>query len=162
MIKGYIALYLYILFNIIMNRKGSDRMKYTEVQDIFNGLWASKIVNIYFDIIHNSIKIAIEINDTGKISNHIIEFQEVCSYFFLNNIGSKRDTFIKPESGDFLELTSINLIENIPKLKICSEEKWIEQYYSQANVAVEIWSRMLFIEANQVVIDSKIYKLPIN
>ena len=104
-------------------------MKYTDIQEKFNELWASKITNIDFNIINNSIEIAIEILDSGERSEHIIEFQEVCSYFFINNIGDKRKEFVQPENGDFLELTSINVIDNNSEIKTESQEDVRQGWY---------------------------------
>lgn len=128
------------------------------VQDKFNEMWSSKVMNLDFNMINNSISIVIEILDGGITSTHIIEFREVSAYYFINNTGDRRKEFIIPETNDFLELTSISIIEN-SDLKIDSKEEWIVQYYSKVNVMIEIWNRVLFVEANQVVIDSKIIDL---
>lgn len=134
-------------------------MKCSDIQEKFNELWASKITNIDFDILSNNISVDIEILDSGKTSKHTIEFQEVASYFFVNNTGDKRKEFVESERGDFLELTSVNIIEYNSEIKPKSQEKWLEQYYSQANIVIEIWSRLLLIEARHVLINSELYKL---
>ncbi len=134
-------------------------MRYTEIQDKFNSLWASRIIDIDFNIINNGIKITIEITEHKEKSIHTIEFHGVSSYYFVNNTALKRKEFIPHEDEDFLELTSINYIQEKIKIQMESDEEWIHQFYSEANIVIEIWSRLLFIEANQVSINYVPYQL---
>ncbi len=90
---------------------------------------------------------------------HIIEFRNVSAYFFVNNIEEQRKKFIIYENGDYLELSSINLIEGDTEIRTKSEEKWIEQFNAKANIAIEMWNRFLFLETDIIEIDSKVYEI---
>lgn len=134
-------------------------MKNEAIQNKFDFLWASKITDMKFNILNNSIEILLELTDNGVKSNHVVEFRNVSSFYFVNNIEHERKDFILPEIDDYLELTSISLIDGDTSINTKSNDKWIEQYNSKANVVIEIWSRMLFIEFEVIIINSEEYRL---
>lgn len=129
------------------------------LQNSLNKLWESKISEINFDILNNRIKMRLELTENKNISNHTIVLKNVSSYFFVNNTEKERKKFINREEDDFLEMTSISLIEGDAEIRTKAEEKWIEQYNANANIAIEIWSRFLFVETEMIEIDSCEYGL---
>ncbi|MGG4472368.1 YxiG family protein, partial [Heyndrickxia faecalis] len=62
-------------------------------------------------------------------------------------------------SKPYLELTSIDFyMGGIGEIKPSSiKEDWVNQYYSNANFALEIWDALLLIEANSIIINGNKY-----
>lgn len=70
--------------------------------------------------------------------------------YFVNNAGDTRFNIFKPDEDDYLEFTSISILEDV-KFDIESERnEWIKQYQGKANVCIEIWSKILLIEADSI------------
>jgi len=129
--------------------------------EALNHFWESIIKNIAVDILNSSISIELEIVENGESYKHTVIFKEVSSYFYLNNIGDSRLCIHQPEEDEYLELTTINYLEEgVGQIKVVSmNETWANQCFASANFVIEIWSRILFIEAKKVIIDRNEYSI---
>jgi hypothetical protein len=134
-------------------------MRNEELQSKLDEIWGSTIINLDFDILKNQILMELETVENGTKLHHKIKLMDVSAYFFVNNVHNSRKVLIPYEVGDYLELTSISLIDMDVNMVTDSEEKWIEQYKASANIAVEIWSRFLFIEAKRINLNGKDFNL---
>ena len=135
-------------------------MKDGLVQNKLNNFWEGKINKIDFNILSNKILFSLEIIENKKVTLHEIEFINVSTYYFVNNSTDKRHAFIKEDYDDYLEMTSIYLIDSDTVINLESDkEKWLTQYCAKVNIALEIWSSLFLIEAEEIRIDSEYIKL---
>ena len=131
-----------------------------EIQKLLNNLWGATIDSIDFQLLSDKISLMLSINENEIITKNKLEFREISSYYFLKDIGDDRFNFDEIEKIDYLELTSIDYYpEGIGMIKIIGEEEWINQYYSNANFALEVWNSLLFIEAKILILDGQLFKL---
>lgn len=124
-----------------------------------NLLWASKILNYDFDMLSNNITFLLETLDDGEIHRYELELKKVSMLYFVNNAGDTRFDIFEPDEDDYLEFTSISILENVA-LNIESEKhEWMKQYNGEANVCIEIWSKVVLIEVNSIVLNNESYLL---
>lgn len=124
-----------------------------------NLLWASKILNYDFDMLSNNITFLLETLDDGEIHRYELELKKVSMLYFVNNAGDTRFDIFEPDEDDYLEFTSISILENVA-LNIESEKhEWMKQYNGKANVCIEIWSKVVLIEVNSIVLNNESYLL---
>lgn len=135
-------------------------MKLEELCNEFDKILEYKINNIDFNMLTSSIKISIEDIDKRNTHKCDIIFKNVSSYYFVNDMGESRKNVFEYEEGNYLEITSIDIIEGDIEIKPKAYEKWLEQCEGSANIVIEIWSRILLIEAEKVIIAGKEYSLP--
>ena len=128
-----------------------------------NDLWESIVKDIDINISNNSISLTLEVIENGNSSNHKIIFKKVSSHFYLNNIGENRLNTNQLDEDEYLELTSINYVRNgVGEIKVSSaSEPWANQCYASANFVLEIWSKLLFVEARIIVVDESEYSVEI-
>lgn len=127
-----------------------------------NDMWASIIERYEFDILKKTINFELKTIDNGYVNRIKIVFEGVTAWYFVENVGDERlSTRFNDEKNDYLELTSIDFYKKgIGQIKATSiEEDWINQYYSNANFALEIWNALLLIEAKSIVINGERYTL---
>jgi hypothetical protein len=135
-----------------------------EIQNKLNELWAGVIDFYKFDIFKHTITLDVTVIENGEERRYNVKFKDVSAYHFYENSGEERINPLELDEGDYLELTSIQFFENgVGDIRIKSKtEKWVEQYYSNANFVLEIWESMLFIEASSIIInDVDEYKVKI-
>ncbi|MGG5255344.1 YxiG family protein [Neobacillus sp. SM06] len=131
-----------------------------DIQKLLNNLWGATIESIDFQLISDKISLMLTINDNEIITKNKLEFCEISSYYYLKDTAEDRFNLEEIEKIDYLELTSIDYYpEGIGMIKIIGEKEWIDQYYSNANFALEIWNSLLFIEAKVLILDKRIFKL---
>ena len=71
------------------------------------------------------------------------------------NLGDTRFNIFEPDEDDYLEFTSISILEDV-KFDIESErDEWLKQYQGKANVCIEIWSKVLLIEADSIELNNE-------
>lgn len=136
-------------------------MKTDNLVEVLERIYSYQISSLEFDILRNRIEINAYITPNDIKKELQIIFMGVSSFYFVENIGENRFRLIDPELNEYLELTSIGYypkgigktLVNLPK------ERWAELYYSNPNLALEIWSSMLLIEARNIIINGKEYKL---
>lgn len=127
---------------------------------LLNELWASTIKKYDFNILKNTISFELKTIDMGHEAHHQLIFEGVSAWYYVENIGARR--FITKDDEDYyLELTSIDFYKRgIGEIKPWSiSEEWANQYYANANFALEIWSSLLLIEAKSVVINGNRFEV---
>lgn len=128
-----------------------------QIKECLNDLWANVIDDINIDVYNHRIVFTTRANDIGIVKNYKLTFEQVSSFYFLENAGEDRYNQFEPEEDDYLELTSINYHpQGVGLISINSKtDDWVKQYISNANFSLEIWSSMLFVEAKRVLINDK-------
>ncbi|WP_336783428.1 hypothetical protein [Paenibacillus illinoisensis] len=132
-----------------------------DLRSQLNQLWSGVIKNINFDFLNGALSLKITVIENEMASNFDIIFQEVSAHYFIRNNGESRLTTFQVEQGDYLELTSIDYFSNgIGEITISSNgNEWVNQYFSSANFVLEIWSSVLFIEAQKMIINGISYNV---
>lgn len=133
----------------------------TRLQDSINELWDNIIEDMTIDVLNHTITFKTKAIRTGSITRHELQFREVSAFYFVGNNGEQRFDLLPRETGDFLEITAIWHYPNgVGKISIAATaEEWAEQFYSNANFSIEIWSAILFIEAKKIVIDQEVFEI---
>ncbi|MGG3675515.1 hypothetical protein ABEU95_02085 [Heyndrickxia faecalis] len=147
------------LSNLIYHIKESDNMK-NRLFDLLNEMWAAIIESYEFDILKNTISFELKTIDNGYENKYKVVFEGVTAWYFVENTGEERlNIKADVEEGDYLELTSIDFyMGGIGEIKPSSiKEDWVNQYYSNANFALEIWDALLLIEAKSIIINGNKY-----
>lgn len=125
------------------------------IQTHLDALSEGVIKDYAIDILHNLITFNVTVIENGINSNYKVQFFNVSAYHFYNNIGDKRLILNEPDNDDYLELTSIQYLSGgVGNFAVQSKENWANQYYSNANFALEIWNSMLFIESSKIMINN--------
>lgn len=145
-----------------MDRKGRVDMKKKEVQDHLNNLWGTVITDIQVDLLNNTLTIQLEIHENNLISFETLRFIDVSAFYYVKDNLENRFNFYDRENVYYLEMTSIDYIENIKydfQIKSASDAEWSEHYKTDTNIVVEIWNSVLFIEARRIVLGNRIFEL---
>jgi beta-xylosidase len=130
------------------------------IQQKMNELFESKIVSYSMDILENKLSLELELLENEVITNYSVEFMNVSTFYFINNTTDERKEIYPPEKDDYLELTSINLSNNIINISLdCEEEVWLKQYNGCGKVILEIWSKLVVLEANKFKVNDDVYDL---
>ena len=130
------------------------------LSDLLNEMWAAIIERYEFDILKNTISFELKTIDNGYENKYKMIFEGVTAWYFVENTGEERlNTKANVKEDDYLELTSIDFyVGRIGQIKPSSiEEDWVNQYYSNANFALEIWNALLLVEAKSIVINGNKY-----
>lgn len=129
------------------------------LKEILNDLWANVINEINIDVFNHRIVFNTRAIDKEKVTNYKLSFEQVSSFYFVENIGEERFNLLEWDKNCYLELTSIAYHpKGIGLISIKSKtEAWVKQYISNANFSIEIWNSMLFVETKQVVINDKVF-----
>ena len=124
-----------------------------------NNLWETVINKLDIDILRDTISLDITLQDGGEISDHSLIFEKVSSYFYVKGFGGRRFQFYPFEEGEYLELSALYYHDKpIEFVGVVSPtEEWANQCTATANFVLEIWGRILFIEAKEVTIDGTKY-----
>ncbi|MNK81798.1 hypothetical protein D3C87_1015530 [compost metagenome] len=124
-----------------------------------NELWAGTIESLNVDLLKGTIALRIKVVKNEIVSNYELTFYEVSAHYFIKNSGESRLKDFQFDEGDYLELTSIDYFAmGIGDITIRSKtNNWVNQYFSSANFALEIWSSMFFIEAKKVAINGAVF-----
>jgi len=129
------------------------------LQEQLNFLWASKVLDYDFDMLSNKISFRLQTIDNKEENEYILVFNKVSIWYFINNISLSRKDIFEVEKGEYLEFTSIGFLKNA-KIRLESFEKdWIKEYNGNGNICIEIWSKLLIIEASSVTLNEVEYPL---
>ncbi|MBO0446795.1 hypothetical protein JZO78_10590 [Enterococcus ureilyticus] len=130
------------------------------IQRRMNELFESKIVSYSMDILESKLSLELELLENEVITNYSIEFMNVSTFYFINNTTDERKEIYPPEKDDYLELTSINLSNDIINISLdCEEEVWLKQYNGCGKVILEIWSKLVVLEADKFKVNDDVYAL---
>lgn len=130
-------------------------MTQNQLDSFLNKLWASVLDSFNIDVLTHTIILNADVIDDDKCVTYKVVFKGVSAFYFLEDSGEKRLNPPKPDNGDYTEITSIDYYPNgIGTISIkSSSESWVNQYFSSANFALELWNSMLLIEARSVTIN---------
>lgn len=130
------------------------------IQQRMNELFESKIVAYSMDILENKLSLKLELLENEVITSYSVEFLNVSTFYFINNTTDERKEIYPPEKDDYLEVTSINLSNDKINISLdCEEEGWLKQYDGCGKVILEIWSKLVVLEANKFKINDDVYVL---
>jgi len=130
------------------------------VQQKMNELFETKILYYSMDILENKLSLKLELLENEIITNYSIEFINISTFYFINNTTDERKNIYPLEKDDYLELTSINLSNDIINISLDSkEESWLKQYNGCGKVILEIWSKLVVLEAEKLKINEDVYIL---
>ena len=125
-----------------------------------NELFESKIVSYSMDILENKLSLELELLENEVITNYSVEFMNVSTLYFINNTTDERKEIHPLEKDDYLELTSINLSNDTINISLDSEEEvWLKQYNGCGKVILEIWSKLVVLEADKFKVNDDVYVL---
>lgn len=122
-------------------------------------LWASKVIEYHFDMLSNKILFILETMDNGEINKYELSFNSVSLFYFINNVSDSRKNIFVPDDDYYLEFTSINILEDVKVLAESQQNSWINQYNGEVNVSIEIWNKLLVIEASSLELNNINYSL---
>lgn len=130
------------------------------IQKRMNELFESKIVSYSMDILENKLKLELELLANEVIKRYKVEFMDISTFYFINNTTDERKKRYAPEEDDYLELTSINLSNSNISISLdCKEEIWLKQYDGCGTVLLEIWSKLVVLEAKKLKVNGDVYSL---
>ncbi|KEZ47212.1 hypothetical protein GS18_0220420 [Metabacillus indicus] len=127
------------------------------LKEYLDELWANVIDEMNINVFDRTIVFTTRAIDDGMVTNHKIIFEQVSSFYFLENTGDDRYKLFERGEESYLELTSIDFHpKGIGLISIDSKTyDWVKQYISNANFTIEIWDSMLFVETKRVVINNR-------
>ncbi|WP_088069947.1 YxiG family protein [Gottfriedia luciferensis] len=136
----------------------SDKLKY--LKENLDDLWANVIDEMNIDVFNHRIVFDTRAINDGIVKNYKLIFEDVSSFYFLENTSENRFNLLELDEDSYLELTSIYYYpKGIGLISINSktDDNWVKQYSSNSNFSIEIWNSMLFVEAKRVVINDKVF-----
>nr|NNM90394.1 hypothetical protein [Bacilli bacterium] len=135
-------------------------MDSSDVQVALNKLWASIVEEYHFDVLNHTIRFKTKVVDSGNVNEYDVQFCQVASFYFVDGLDEDRHNCIEPDEGDYVELTSVHFLnEGIGDIRVVPNGDWTNQYSSTPNFAIEMWSKMLFIEAASVKFNQEIFNV---
>lgn len=130
------------------------------IQENLEQLIETKIVSYSMDILKNSFSLSLELLENGTITHYEVEFIDICTFYFINNTTDERKDILSYEENDYLELTSIDLTDKSVHISLRSEtDAWLKQYNGCGNFTLEIWSKLIVLEAKKIKINDNVYKV---
>lgn len=130
------------------------------IQNKLNEIFETKITFYKFDLLNNKITMNLEKIENGIRSNHKLELEKISTAYFINNTSNKRKNIFEPEEDDYLELTSLNILEKSVLFRIESDiEQWLNKYCGMGNLILEIWSNIIILEVQIIRLDEKEFVL---
>ncbi|RLQ92811.1 hypothetical protein [Planomicrobium sp. Y74] len=137
-------------------------MKKKGVQDQLNSLWGTVITDLQVDLLNDSLFIKLEIHENSRIDFQTLKFIDVSAFYYVKDNLDNRFNFYDREKAYYLELTSINHVENKNydfQIKSNSDTEWSEHYKTDANIVIEIWDSVIFIEARSIQVGNQVFEL---
>ena len=127
-------------------------------------LIGSVIKNIDFDLGRNRISFELEAHYAEGITQHCVNFDRVSLFYFINNNTDTRKIFHIIGEGDYkdgyLEFTYAEAMDEVDFIpKIHKSKAMFKNCSGKVNVFIEIWNKVLFIEAELAYVDGVEYTL---
>ncbi len=125
-----------------------------------------RIQKLEFDILQHTIAFVVKVyksDDDFEFVNVI--FSKVSTFYFVNDTGKRRFEIYDPDPEDRYELTSISWYkEGIGTIKVIASAStnnvtWLNYWSSSANFDIELGAAALFIEAQIVSINGKVFEV---
>ena len=122
----------------------------SSIIEAVNQLWYNSILDLDIDFLNQKIGFK-----TISIDNGIKKYHSVNISFFSELMWISWQNDVTLNECKYLEMTSISECD----IKLSSKNKWISQFENQFNLAIEIWSKVLLINAERITIDGIDYIL---
>lgn len=130
------------------------------IQQRMNDLFESRIVSYSMDLLENKLSLELELLENEVRTNYSVEFMNVSTFYLINNTTGERKEIYPPDEDDYLELTSINLSNDTINISLDSkEEVWLKQYNGCGKVILEIWSKLVVLEAEKLKVNEDVFIL---
>ena len=137
-------------------------MRKKGIQDQLNNLWGTVITDVQVDLLNDTLTIQLEIHEDGRINFQTLKFIDVSAFYYVKDNLENRFNFYDREKVYYLELTTIDNVENKKsdfQIKSTSDKEWSAQYNTDANIVIEIWESVLFIEARRIQLGDQVFEL---
>lgn len=132
------------------------------MQDQLNNLWGTVITDLQVDLLNDTLTIQLEIHEDGRINFQTLKFIDVSAFYYVKDNLENRFNFYDREKVYYLELTTIDHVKNKNydfQIKSTSDTEWSEQYKTDANIVIEIWDSVIFIEARSIQVGNQVFEL---
>lgn len=132
------------------------------MQDQLNNLWGTVITDVQVDLLNDNLTIQLEIHEDGRINFQTLKFIDVSAFYYVKDNLENRFNFYDREKVYYLELTTIDHVKNKNydfQIKSTSDTEWSEQYKTDANIVIEIWDSVIFIEARSIQVGNQVFEL---
>jgi hypothetical protein len=130
-----------------------------KLQEILEYLDEAKILNYDFDMLRNKLHFSLEIIEKKLSIRREVEISGVSTFLFLNEDSKDRKRISEYEEGDYLEFTDINLLQNRVDIVFKTDKKWLQRFSGEGNIAIDIWNKLLVLEAKSIILDGNEYLL---
>ena len=125
------------------------------IEKALNNIYCSVINDVRFDLPKKEILFCLTLVDNGETTYHTLKFINCRSFMWIEKPISNHDLY-DYRNCDYYELTEIS----IKKINTNSDDEWLKQYPMEYNIAIEIWETALLINATELLVDQKNFKLP--
>lgn len=146
----------------MIGREGELDVKKKGIQDQLNNLWGTVITDVQVNLLNDTLTIQLEIHENGRINFQTLKFIDVSAFYYAKDNLENRFNFYDREKVYYLELTTIDQVENKKsefQIKSTSDNEWSAQYKTDANIVIEIWESVLFIEARRIQLGDQVFEL---
>lgn len=133
-----------------------------EIQESLNNLWGTVVKDIQVDLLNDALIFDIEIHGDDRIDLQTLKFIDVSAFYYVKDSLENRFRFYDREKVFYLEMTTIDhLVEKKSDflIKSASNAEWSGQYKTDANIVIEIWESVLFIEARRIQLGKQVFEL---
>ncbi|ANU24822.1 hypothetical protein BCM40_06640 [Planococcus donghaensis] len=114
------------------------------------------------DLLNDTLTFNIEIHKNDYTDFQTLKFIDVSAFYYVKDNLENRFNFYDREKVYYLEMTTIDHVEKKKcdfQIKSTSDEEWGENHTTDANVVIEIWDSVLFIEARRVEVENQVFDL---
>lgn len=132
------------------------------IQNQLNNLWGTVITDVQVNLLNDTLTIQLEIHEDGRINFQTLKFIDVSAFYYVKDNLENRFNFYDREKVYYLELTTIDHVENKKsdfQIKSTSDKEWSAPYNTDANIVIEIWESVLFIEARRIQLGDLVFEL---
>jgi len=103
-------------------------------------------------------KIQLNCYNPGSNKNIMLIFNDVFGFAWINDVESRKTPLY---DGDYYELTSIYLLDEIECECILKGSEWMKNFNLRPNIVIDIWLLVLLIECKSITIDGQEYLLDV-
>lgn len=105
-------------------------MKKKGLQDQLNNLWGTVITDLQIDLLNDTLFIKLEIHENSRIDFQTLKFIDVSAFYYVIDNLDNRFNFYDREKAYYLELTTIDHVENKNydfQIKSTSDTEWCKR-----------------------------------
>ncbi len=129
-------------------------------EKIYERIDEATITSYFFDLFKNQMIFELRQDYTGE--RHKVIFKNVSTFSYIYDTGELDALQLEewdPVNGR-LELTSISFWNKKINASLSGAE-WASEYKQCYNVVIEIWGKVLLINATDVIVDDEVFKIDI-